>query len=337
MKRWHSYFYHILIFIFAQLAWLALISLWIYWYVSNYIIFSQVGDKLSPQMVPAGRNVFALVSGLILMVTISVGMSLLFRRLSIQYNMAGLYDNFIANVTHELKSPLASIQLYLETMVRRELPRQKQEEFLALMLKDTQRLNTLINAILEMPALEHKKIAHHFNIVEAGPLLRRLLDQAREQFQLDEKAITVQGDAPCPCVVDENALRIVLYNLIDNSIKYRHGPVHITVVLACGEKNMTIEYSDLGVGWEANEQNKVFDKFYRINSETSPNVKGTGLGLYWVKEIIKYHGGKIAAASPGPYKGAMFHIELPIYSRSKRRYVEKLLKKSKKEVKRGDA
>ncbi len=337
MKRWHSYFYHILIFVFAQLAWLALIALWIYWYLSNYIIFSRVGEKLSPQIIPAGRNIFALVSGLILMAAISVGMSLLFRRLSIQYNLAGLYDNFIANITHELKSPLASIQLHVETMARRELARPKQQELLALMLNDTQRLNTLINAILEMPALEQKKIAHRFEVVESGPLLRQLLDEARTQFQLAHPALTLLGDAPCPCVADRNALRIVFFNLIDNSIKYRHGQPHITVTLGCHEKTLTIDYADQGVGWEEPEHKKIFDKFYRITSSNSPNVKGTGLGLYWVREIIRYHGGSITAASPGLYKGARFHIELPIYSRSRRRYLRKLLKSGRQQEAHGAA
>lgn len=328
MKNWRSYFYHILIFIFAQLAWIALISLWIYWYSSNYIIFSQAGSKLSPQMVPVSKNLFALVSGLILMVAISVGMSLLFRRLSIQYNLAGLYDNFIANVTHELKSPLASIQLYLETLARRELPREKQQEFLAIMLADAQRLNMLINAILEIPALEHKKIARHFQIVEAGPTLQRLAASAREQFQLDDQALVVQGEAPCRCVLDEEAMRIVLCNLIDNSIKYRHGSVRITITMSCSEKTLHIDCADKGIGWDESEEKKLFDKFYRIESERVPNVKGTGLGLYWVREIIKYHGGSITAHSPGPWQGAIFSIELPIYSRSKRRYMKRLLKKN---------
>lgn len=334
MKRWRSYFFHILIFIFAQLAWLALIALWIYWYVSNYIIFSQVGEKLSPQVIPAGRNVFALVSGLVLMVAISAGMSLLFRRLSIQYNMARLYDNFIANVTHELKTPLSSIQLYLETMARRELPRPKQEEFLALMLKDSQRLNALINAILEMPALEHKRIAHQFSVHAAGPLLHNLLQEAREQFQLEEQALTINGVLRCQCVADKNALRIVLFNLIDNSIKYSHGPVRITVSLSSSDKSIEILFADQGIGIEEHEQKKIFHKFYRISSETIPNVKGTGLGLYWVKEIMKYHGGDITVSSPGSFKGSVFRLELPIYRLSKRRHIERLLAKSRKE--RGD-
>ena len=115
MKRWHFLIHPVLIFVLAQLAWLCLVGIWIYWYVSNYIIFQQVGDKLSPQLISKSNNVLALVIGLILLVAILVGISLIFIYLNKQLKMARLYDNFIANVTHELKSPLASIQLYLET------------------------------------------------------------------------------------------------------------------------------------------------------------------------------------------------------------------------------
>jgi two-component system, OmpR family, phosphate regulon sensor histidine kinase PhoR len=328
MKRWHSYFYHFVIFIFAQLAWLTLVSLWIYWYVSNYIIFSQVGHKLSPQMIPESRNVFALVSGLVLLVTISVAMSLLFRRLIVQYHLTGLYDNFIANVTHELKSPLASIQLYLETMDRHNLPWAKQKEFLAQMLKDSERLHSLINSILEIPALENKKIAHQFTVEDADSLVRQLIVEAREQFKQPAEAIFIEGTAPFPCAVDINAMRIVLFNLIENGIKYRMGPFHMTVTLATDAKNIILSLKDQGIGIPAEEAKNVFKKFYRIYNQDSPNVKGTGLGLYWVKEIIKYHGGTVSLSSEGKLKGTTFRITLPRYDVSKRRYIEKLIKQT---------
>jgi two-component system, OmpR family, phosphate regulon sensor histidine kinase PhoR len=329
VKRWHSYFYHILIFVFAQLAWLTLLALWIYWYVSNYIIFSRVGNTFSTQMAPEGRNVFALVSGLVLMVAISVAMSLLFRRLSVQYNLTGLYDNFIANVTHELKSPLASIQLYLETMQRHDVPLEKQKAFIDQMLKDTGRLNSLINAILEIPALEHKKIAHQFTIESADVFVPKLLEEAREQFKLSAPAIELHGSASCSCVVDINAIRIVFFNLVDNGIKYRMQAFHMTVTMQNDSRHLILTFRDEGIGIPAREKDNVFKKFYRISDQDVPNVKGTGLGLYWVKEIIRYHGGSISLSSPGKYKGTTFKIILPIYNVSRRRYLAKLIERTK--------
>ena len=325
MKSWPSYFYHIFIFIMAQLAWLILVSLWIYWYVSNYIIFNRVDDKLSPQVIPEGRNVFVLVSGLVLMVAISMGMSMLFRRLSAQYQLTKLYDNFIANVTHELKSPLASIRLYLETLQQRDVPPVKQQEFVRLMLRDSDRLNSLINAILDIPILENKKIAHHFLVIEAEGLLRNLIKEAEEQFQLPPDAITIKGEAAVPCVVDVNSLRIVVCNLIDNGIKYCGRPLRMTVTLSQNGKNMTASFRDEGIGIPKEEWQNIFKKFYRIYDNDSPSVKGTGLGLYWINEIIKYHGGTVTVYSDGKFQGTTFHINLPIYRASKHRYIEKLI------------
>ncbi len=330
MKRRRSFLFQILIFVIAQLAWLSLLGLWIYWYVSNYIIFSQAGEKLSPQLISESKHVGTLVGGLVLLVAVSVGMILLFRHLTIQMKLTGLYDNFIANVTHELKSPLASIQLYLETMGRNDIPRPKQKEFIEVMLKDANRLNNLITSILEIPGLEQKKIAHSFSVYKADSLVHELANETLKQYKLPGNAIIIKGKAPCECVVDRDAFKIVTNNLVDNAVKYSLGQVQITIRLFCSAKNFILEFSDQGIGISLAEQKKVFEKFYRIYNESIPSVKGTGLGLYWAKEIIRNHGGQISVFSKGKNKGTSFRIELPIYQASKNRYIEKLLKITRK-------
>ncbi|MBN2357058.1 HAMP domain-containing histidine kinase [candidate division KSB1 bacterium] len=330
MKRSHSFFYQVIIFIAAQLAWLSLLSLWIYWYVTNYMIFSRAGDSIAMPEMARSTNVFALVSGLVLMVAISVGMWLLFRRLSIQYHLTQLYDNFIANVTHELKSPLASIQLYLETLHRHRIARNKQDEFIVTMLKDTDRLNRLINAILEIPGLQHKTIAHHFDVQEVDTVMRQVLKDAIDQFQLPPNTVHIKGKAPCHCVLDVNAIRIVVHNLVDNAKKYSPKKLQLTVRLGCDEKNALISFQDRGIGIEEKDQKNIFKKFFRIYDRRIPSVKGTGLGLYWVHEIIKFHGGRITLFSEGRDKGSTFTITLPIYRTHRKRYAERLIKLSQK-------
>jgi len=330
VKRRRFLFYHIFIFIFAQLAWLLVLGLWIYWYVSNYILFTKVGKKLSFQITSKTSHISILIGGLVLLVAISVGMFLIFRRLNIQLRLTDLYDNFIANVTHELKSPLASIQLYLETMDARDVPRSKQKEFIALMLKDARRLDKLINSILVIPGLEQKKIAYDYHVYSAEKLIHSLIDEAVEQFKLPKKAIRIKGSAPCQCVVDKNALKIVFDNLIDNSIKYTTKPVQITVNLKCTSKAILIEFCDQGIGISSREQKKIFNKFHRIYHPSVPSVKGTGLGLYWVREIIKYHRGKVEVFSKGKGMGTTFKIKLPVYQVSKKRRLNNLLKISQK-------
>jgi len=333
MRKWQFIIQPAAVFVLAQLAWLSLLGLWIYWYVSNYIIFEKVGDKLSPQIVAKSVNIVALVSGLILLVAILVAMYLIFIYLNKQLNLTKMYDNFIANVTHELKSPLSSIQLYLETLNMRDVPRARQREFIALMMNDADRLKNLINSILEISGLEQKKIAHSFRVYRAEAIIRVLIDEAIEQFKLPENVIETKGSAPCRCVVDRNALKIVCDNLIDNAIKYTPGAIQMKITLACTHKNFVVEFIDQGVGISAKDQKQIFKKFHRIHNNNIPNVKGTGLGLYWVKEIIKYHGGRVSVFSEGLNRGSTFRLELPIYQASKRRHVNYLLKITKKREK----
>lgn len=326
IKKYHFLRHPLVIFIMAQLAWLSLVGIWIYWYISNYIIFEMVGDKISPQLVSKSINLIALVSGLVLLTAILIGMYLIFIYLNKQLNLTKLYDNFIGNVTHELKSPLASIQLYLETLNTRDLARGKQKEFIALMMKDAKRLNSLINSILSISGLEQKQIAHDFEIHDADFLIRKLISESVQQLKVNKSAVTISGSAICQCVIDRNALKIVIDNLIDNAIKYSHKNVKLSIELSCVQKAFVVKFIDQGIGISLKDQKNIFKKFHRINNPSSPNVKGTGLGLYWVNEIIKYHGGKITVFSEGFNKGSTFIINLPIYKAAKKRHINFLLK-----------
>jgi signal transduction histidine kinase len=339
MKRHRSAFYHISVFVISQLAWLGILGIWIYWYVSNYIIFQKAGEKLSPEIVYNGTKVFPFVGGLVLLVGIAFGMSLIFRNLSVQIRLNKLYDNFISNITHELKSPLSSIQLYLETMNSRQVPAEKQKEFIKMMMKDASRLKTLISSILEISALEQKKIVHDFHNYTVDQLLKSLLEEVTEEFNLPKGSIVIEGAANCECVVDKNAMRIVLNNLTDNAIKYSKNPIHISVKVKTQFTKIIIDFTDNGIGIPSTELKKVFSKFYRVYGDNIPNVKGTGLGLYWVKEIIRGHGGKISALSEGADTGATFRIELPAYNEFIKKFKKSLLanRKQKKIVEKTES
>lgn len=325
IRRRHSFAYNLIIFILAQLVWLSVLLLWIYWYVSNNIIFEQVGETVAPQIVYDAPSVFPFVGGIVLLTGLSVSLVLIFRHLNIQIKLNALYDNFIANVTHELKSPLSSIQLYLETLNSREVPEEKKKEFYGLMMRDAERLKNLVNSILEIASMDKKKNYRDFEVYKADEAIKKIILESAAQFQLEESSIKFSGDAGCDILLDRNSIKTVFDNLVDNSIKYSTSPLEITIKFNRSAKKAEIEFSDNGIGIPNEEIKKIFQKFHRIYDKDIPNVKGTGLGLFVVKEIIKNHKGKIFAFSEGKGKGSKFKIELPIY-------VEK--KKSVKEIRR---
>lgn len=174
MRRRHSFVYNLVIFVLAQLVWLAVLLLWIYWYVKNNIIFEQVGETISPQIIYDAPSVFPFVGGIVLLVGLSFSLVLIFRHLNVQIRLTALYDNFIANVTHELKSPLSSIQLYLETLNSRDVPEEKKKEFYGLMMRDAERLKNLINSILEIAVMEKRKFKKILKFIRRMKLSKKL-------------------------------------------------------------------------------------------------------------------------------------------------------------------
>jgi signal transduction histidine kinase len=330
MKKSKSMFVVLSSFVAAQLAWMGLLGLWIYWYVSNYIIFKQVGDKVSPEIVLNGPNVGIFVIGIVMIVGLAVALVIIFRNLLVQRQLTGLYDNFIANITHELKSPLSSIQLYLETLSSKKLSPEKQNEFYSIMAKDTTRLHKLINSILEVSRLEQKRVAHNFHVYDADIIFRQIINNSIKHFNLPESVVEIKGSSEKECVIDKEAMQIVFDNFTDNAVKYTPGKVDIKIRLKSTLKKIVIEFRDQGIGIGIKDQKTIFNKFQRINNKVIPNVKGTGLGLYWVKEIIRFHGGKVSVTSEGLTKGTTFIIELPIYMTSKKMYIRSLLKRTAK-------
>jgi signal transduction histidine kinase len=326
MKKSKSQFLVLSSFVAAQLAWMGMLGLWIYWYVSNYIIFKQVGDKVSPEIEINGPNVGIFVIGIIMIVGLACALVILFRNLLVQRKLTGLYDNFIANITHELKSPLSSIQLYLETLTSKKLSPEKQSEFYAIMAKDTTRLHKLINSILEVSRLEQKRVAHNFHIYDADNIFHQIIDNSIKHFNLPDGVVKTEGSTKSQCVIDKEAMQIVFDNFTDNAVKYTPGNVKINIRLKTSLKKIVIEFADKGIGIGQIDQKTIFDKFHRVSNKAIPNVKGTGLGLYWVKEIIRLHGGKVTVRSDGMNKGTTFIIELPIYKTSKKMYIRSLLK-----------
>lgn len=317
--------FSIVLFVLAQLTWFALLGLFVYRFFIARNMASQMG-QVSIHVDSTATSLVILVGGCILYVAVSVALAIIFKNLSSQLRLTGMYDTFIANVTHELKSPLASINLYLETLKMRDLSKERLHEFVDMMLKDATRLNNHINSILKISAMEQKKELFEFHIHRANAVISKVVDEIRTQYQLTDESLQFKGRAPHKCVIDQNALYIVFNNLVDNALKYTLDRPHIVVELSSTAKYIVIMVSDNGIGIAPKDQKKMFKKFHRIENKNVPNVKGTGLGLYWVREIIKFHAGSIRVHSDGIGHGTTFTIKLPIYQSYKTRYLNNMLK-----------
>ncbi len=227
------------------------------------------------------------------------------------------HDAFINAVTHELKTPVASIRLYLQTLQSREIEPSKRQEFYQVMVEDTDRLLGTIEQVLRAGRLG-ARIRHASRApVDLSAIVQDCLALARTRHHLAEDALTYReslanGSAP-RVLGDEDELKAAVSNLVDNAIKYSGSQVRVAVELDQPEVTQaTLRVRDEGVGISAVELKRIFKRFYRIPGAVAVRVKGTGLGLFVVRSVIKRHGGKVFAASEGPGRGSTFTVQLPL-------------------------
>jgi len=227
------------------------------------------------------------------------------------------HDAFINSVTHELKTPVASIRLYLQTLQSRDLDAPKRQEFYRVMVEDTERLLGTIEQVLRAGRVG-AKLRHPVPApVDLSAIVRECLTVTRTRHHLPEEALTYQewcADGPPPRVLgDEEELKAAVSNLVDNAIKYSGPRVQVAVELEqpiAGQA--TLRVRDQGVGIAAGELRRIFKRFYRIPGTVAKRVKGTGLGLFIVRSVIARHAGKVFAESEGPGRGSTFTVQLPL-------------------------
>jgi two-component system, OmpR family, sensor histidine kinase SenX3 len=226
------------------------------------------------------------------------------------------HDAFINAVTHELKTPVASIRLYLQTLQTRPLDDCKRQEFYKVMVDDSDRLLHTIEQVLRAgqggTRLRHRQFAP----VDLSTLVADCLNLARTRHHLPDAALTYREffatDTPPRILGDEDDLRAAVSNLLDNAIKYSGPDVHVSVELDHTDTSQaTLRVRDTGAGISPTELKRIFKRFYRARDIVTTRVKGTGLGLFIVRSVIARHGGKVFAESAGPGHGSTFTVELP--------------------------
>ena len=224
-------------------------------------------------------------------------------------------SEFVSNVSHELRTPLALIRLYAETL---ELGRisgsGKQQEYYEIIRKESERLTSLINNILDFSRIESGKKEYNFRETNVADLVRDTLESYRfeiEQngFKFEQK---IDSDVP-PLMVDREAIARSLLNLVNNALKYSPNEKYLGVNLYRDNGAVNLEVVDHGIGIAPKEQSKIFEKFYRVGDPLVHNTKGSGLGLSLVSHIVQAHGGEVAVESQ-PGHGSKFIISLPMHS-----------------------
>ena len=226
------------------------------------------------------------------------------------------HDTFINSMTHELKTPVASMRLYLETLLRRrDLEPSKREEFYRVMLDDSDRLLRLIEQALRAARTPRLKLLHR-SPVDVPALVRDCLDLARTQHHLDPQSLQYAETLDArPAVVmgDPDELKAAVSNLIDNAVKYSGAQVRVRVEVTGTEPGrVAIRVHDQGIGISAAELKRIFRRFYRIPGAAALRVRGSGLGLFIVASVARKHGGHVFAESAGPGHGSTFTLQLPM-------------------------
>jgi two-component system sensor histidine kinase SenX3 len=261
------------------------------------------------------REVALLVLGVVFFVLIITGLVLNTTFLIREIRRNEQHDAFINAVTHELKTPIASIRLYLETLKTREVDDARRREFYDIMLADSDRLLQTVEQVLRAGRTSHKQRRVSVSVIDLAQMVRDCLDLARRQYNLSADALLYSEslDASGARVAgDADELRAAVSNLLDNAVKYSDKDVRISVEVATlDEARVAVRVADRGIGIPAAQLKRVFKRFYRVPGVFMTRFKGTGLGLFIVRSVVEKHGGRVFAESAGLGQGSTFTIQLP--------------------------
>jgi len=251
--------------------------------------------------------------GTLLFLLLIGGLTLMVLLLIREVRLNERQSNFVSAVTHELKTPVASLKLYLDTLQMRDLPESRREEFYRTMRQDLDRLHATINNVLNAAMYTDRPVVDP-QPLDLAKVVRRSMDLTRTRHQLPRESFTYEGPESLQLRGDAEALETAILNLLDNAVKYSKEPsqAHVEVeVGAHGDGQAFLRVRDHGVGMSRAHLRFIFNRFYRIGSEVRRSHTGTGLGLFIVKSVVKGHRGTVSAVSAGPDKGSTFTVTLP--------------------------
>jgi len=297
-------------FIGIQVAWVLAVIVWLNWFLGNHRKLRGLAEKYSPELLVGGPDWLILTEGVLLLISILVGVYVIFLYWTRQSALVREQRQFISQVTHELKSPLASLQLHLETVRRHQPPPERMAAFLETMLSDTSRLNGLIDNLLSANRVGQKHWRLDLQVVDFSVFVERYF--RIRQFNLPKAGrLSIDVETGIYASIDQDAMETVLRNLLENAILYSDPPPDITVTLERENDRCLLSIADQGRGIEVRDQKKIFNMFYRIR-RTNENIRGTGLGLFIVHATVRRHHGQGKVERKGKGQGTTFRISLPL-------------------------
>ena len=245
--------------------------------------------------------------GLTFLLLFLLGAIYVYRSLLKQLKYSTLQQNFMMAVTHELKTPIAVTQLNLETIVKRDLQPEQQQHLIQNTLKETKRLDALCNNILLASQFEMGQYQNNKQMVDLSAITVQCIQSFEERYS--NRNCIPSIDASIQLQGEPLLLQLMINNLLDNANKYAAPETAIYIDLHAVGTDIELIVKDQGIGIVPEERSKVFDKFYRVGAEQTRTTKGTGLGLYLCKKIVKFHGGNIFV-KPNQPKGSIFVVQL---------------------------
>lgn len=314
MKQAKWFIHPIFVFALSTLALAISLFLYIYWYVG---VSENLNTVIRRYELDANQFFEARTWVVILILSILVGVILAGILIIFIYNLKTLQlyrlqRTFINNFTHELKTPVTSLKLYLETFTKHELPREEALRYIGFMLQDVERLSGNINSILNLGRIESGHQEGKPEPVDLPETVRRFVDSSRHIFGNCEINVVEPPGDPLIYPVIASLFDMLLMNILTNAYKYNtSGQPRIDITFERNGKSLLIRFADNGIGIPQGECKKIFRKFYQARRQGPVPVGGSGIGLYLVQQIARLHRGKMVAQSGGAKKGSVLTLILP--------------------------
>lgn len=313
MKQLKWLFHPILVFIFSATALVASLFLYIYWYIEVSTGLRSVMERfnLEQDQVLAAETWVVIAVLCILIGIILLGIFIIFVFSQKTLQLFRMQNNFINSFTHELKTPVTSLQLYLQTFSMHVLSREDQLKYIQYMLTDVNRLTENISRMLNLAKLESKSYMGEFTVRDMVKVVNDFLEANSRLFQ----GCQIDLHTPVAALyqrINRHLFEMLLMNILTNAIKYNIAEIPRVGIFIEPRRRMTqIRFVDNGIGLDRRELRKIFRKFYQIGRSENMTARGSGLGLHMVQTIARLHNGKVFAESPGRNMGSVFTVVLP--------------------------